>query len=124
MKIHEHKRSRRDLVPARNLRPEEAAALRKLAMQWREEWRHEVAAGEGQREGNCNRNRNGVGRLAPTPKKATAKQRTEAAKFAAAMARNEFGRFYWNGKLAGQLASATKAGPAQRRPRKSDRAVN
>lgn len=114
MKINEHKRSR-DL-PARNLSPEQAAALRKRTMQWREEWRAEVSARRGEA--------NGHGRAARGPKVTPAgKKRATGGQFAAAVARQEFGRFYWNGKLAGQLASAMKERPAKRRSQ-SDRAIN
>jgi len=43
------------------------------------------------------------GQPAPRPPKDEAKQR---AQFATGMARSEFGRFYWNGKLERQLRKA------------------
>jgi hypothetical protein len=80
-------------------------------IRWRDEWRAEVAAA---RHGEANRN--GFAK----PKSAVLRRparpdRSEAAKFATAMARDEFGRFYWNGKLARQLAQALAAGPPGRR---------
>jgi len=38
------------------------------------------------------------------------------ANFAAAIARDEFGRFYWNGKLARQLIEAMARRPAKNHP--------
>jgi hypothetical protein len=114
LKINEHRRSRH--LPARSLSPEQAAALRKRTMQWREEWRAEVAARRGEA--------NGHGPAAPGQKATPAKKRANDGRFAAAVARQEFGRFYWNGKLAGHLAKTMKERPAKRRSRPSDRAIN
>jgi hypothetical protein len=97
----------RDQPPDRALTPEQPANF----IRWRDEWRAEVAAA---RHGEANRN--GFAK----PKSAVLRRparpdRSEAAKFATAMARDEFGRFYWNGKLARQLAQALAAGPPARK---------
>lgn len=105
MKPYAHTRQRRGRCPARLMSPEEAAVLLGRALEWRDEWRAEVAT------------RQGVA-LDPQPSDAPP-ARNNAARFAAAIARHEFGRFYWNGRLARQLAAAVKGGSTGRRSRKS-----
>jgi hypothetical protein len=76
----------------------------------RDEWRAEVSAAGGEA------NNNGFARPKSAVLQRPARQeRSKAANFATAMARDEFGRFYWNSKLAGQLAQALAAGPQGRR---------
>jgi hypothetical protein len=70
----------------------QTTAVREMALKWREDWRAEVAprTRDGQADGN---------RLSP-PSPRPAKQTAE---FARALARAEFGRFYWSDEPAGQL---------------------
>ncbi len=111
MKPYAHTRLRRGRVPARPLSAEEAAVLLGDARAWRDEWRAEVATRQGV---SLDREPSQV-----RPALRFAPARNNAAQFAAAMARCEFGRFYWNGRLAAQLAGAMKDGPAGGRTRKS-----
>jgi hypothetical protein len=107
MSSHEYARSRRRHFPVRSLAPKEAAALFGLAIEWRDKWRVEVVARKGMAS------QNGVAKpnSAVSPWRATP-ERTEAAKFATAIARHEFGRFYWNGKLAEHLVQALERRPS------------
>ena len=106
MPSHEHKRSRRQ--PVRPLTPAEAAAIRALGLQWRDEWRAEVAAGADAANGHV------IGTPAPRPRKPA---KDGAAQFAAAVARDAFGRFYWNQTQQDALANSLRNG----RPKKSGR---
>jgi hypothetical protein len=92
--------------PVRTLTPEQPANF----ITWRDEWRAEVAA----RRGGANHNEFAKPKSAASLPPARP-ERSKAANFAAAIARNEFGRFYWNGKLARQLAQTLAAGPPKRR---------
>jgi hypothetical protein len=106
----QHTRPSHDRVPARRPSQEEATALRRLVIAWRDEWRLDVATRQsdgGLAEGRLNT--------------ASTKSPKDSAKFAAAMARQEFGRFYWNGKLAAELASTPKPRPVSRKAQKPGR---
>jgi hypothetical protein len=115
VKPYAHTRVGRGRIPARRVSPEEAAALLARAVAWRDNWRAEVAARGGEALGEA--------RAEPCRAPAPAPARKDAAQFAAAVARREFGRFYWNGRLAEQLASAMEGGPARKRSRKTARAL-
>jgi hypothetical protein len=78
----------------RPLTAEDLAAIRAAALTWRARWREEVAA---------RTHASPRVKSHPRPERDGAKQR---AQFATGMARAEFGRFYWNGKLDGQLRAA------------------
>ena len=72
------------------LTPQEHAAALKLAIEWRQEWRDQVA---GRDESN--------GRSSKEVAKRPAAQRSKSndrAAFAAGIARAELGRFYWDAK--------------------------
>jgi hypothetical protein len=88
--------------------PQEQPAI---FIRWRDEWRAEAAAAlRGEASDN------GFAKPKSTVLQRPARpDRSEAAKFATAIARDEFGRFYWNGKLARQLAQALAARPQGRR---------
>jgi hypothetical protein len=112
---HDHKRRR--FASAKALTPEQAAAIRRLVCGWRDDWRAEIAAHNGAAANGSAPRREGK---SPRPAKT---QQAGAAKFATAIARDEFGRFYWSGKQARQLAQALnrkagtkQAGAAKRRP--------
>jgi hypothetical protein len=108
MPSHEHRRPRRP--PERPLTPEQAANIRALARQWRDAWRAEVAAGD--------RKTNGHAVALPTPRPAK-KAGDHAARFAAAVARDAFGRFYWSEQQQGAPIDALKGGRRKRRGRKA-----
>jgi len=76
----------------------EHAPARKLVLKWREDWRAEMAR-RGRQAKTYHAPPDGV--------------------FAGAIARAEFGRFYWNGGLDRQLKSAMK-----RRPKKDEKHRN
>ncbi len=112
MTSHEHRR----FAPAK-MTPAQSEAYRRLVRKWRDAWRAEMAARQGETDGGR------TSRLVQdeSPKRANAPpaakserqkperqkpERHQAAKFAAAIARDAFGRFYWNGKQARQLAEA------------------
>jgi hypothetical protein len=112
---HDHKRRR--FASAKGLTPEQVAAIRRLACGWRDNWRAEIAA------------RNGAATNAPAQRrdgKSSRPAKTQQAgttRFANAIARDEFGRFYWSGEQAKQLAQALnrkagrkQPGAAKRRP--------
>jgi hypothetical protein len=102
--FHEHMRLR-DQRPARALTPAQPANF----IRWRDEWRAEVAA----RLSEANDNGFAEPKSAVLPRPARS-GRSNAAKFATAITRNEFGRFYWDKKLARQLAQALAAGAAKK----------
>jgi hypothetical protein len=108
MSSHEHTRPRRGRLPVRTQAPEQTAALFGLAIEWRDAWRAEVVA----RNGTAIQNGGAKPNLAVSPWRTTP-ERTEAAKFATAITRHEFGRFYWNGKLADQLVQALERRPSE-----------
>ena len=95
MTSHQHRDARR-LGASRPWTAQELAAVRKLGRQWRDAWRAEKAG------------------LAEKPNGAAADSRPArperkaigGADFAAGIARAEFGRFYWNERLDGQLKAA------------------
>jgi hypothetical protein len=103
MPSHEHPRSRRH--PVRPLTPAEAAAIRALGLQWRDDWRAEIAARNGATSGHA------IGASAPRPRKPA---KDAAAQFAAAVARDEFGRFYWNQTQQEALANSLRNGRPKR----------
>ena len=108
MPSHDNRRSHRPT--GRPLTPEQAAAVRALALKWRDEWRAEIAAHAG--------NANGHNDKVPAPQilRRTKSEKAAAAQFAIAVARNEFGRFYWSDKLQGAMTESLKG---ERRKRKS-----
>ena len=107
MTSHEHRR----FAPAKTTAAQ-SDAYRRLVREWRDEWRTEMAARHGEADGGrASRPTPGASpkraSMPPAAKPENRKpQRPEAAKFAAAIARDAFGRFYWNGKQAMQLAEA------------------
>ena len=102
----ENRRSRR--YTDRPLTSEQAAAVRALGRKWRDEWRTEIAARAGKANGHA------VELPAPrAPRTKSAKQ--AAAQFAIAVARNEFGRFYWSDKLQGEMKGSLKGGKRLRK---------
>jgi hypothetical protein len=106
--FHENRRLRRGQTSANSLKPEQAGATHSLALEWRDAWRTEAAT----------RDANGTAAV-KEPAKA---RRSDTARFATAIARSEFGRFYWSGALAGQLAKAMEGGPRPRHTSKYKRA--
>ena len=85
----------------------ELANVRKLGRQWREEWQAEKAGRAARSDGSA------ASEPKPTSKSAAGQG------FAAAIARAEFGRFYWNGSLDRRLKAAMTRHPA--RDRKKER---
>jgi hypothetical protein len=110
MPSNEHPRSRRH--PVRPLTPAEVAAIRALGLQWRDEWRANVAAGTIAANGHTH------GTAAPRPRKPA---KDTAAQFAAAVARDAFGRFYWNQTQQEVLANSLRNG-RPKRPRRGSKA--
>jgi hypothetical protein len=106
--FHQH-RLRGARAAVSDLTPQHATVRQDLAVIWRDEWRAEVACRGGFRFVKA--------KLAVSPR-AVSQERDKTASFATAIARDEFGRFYWNGKLARQLAE-TLIGGAQKRARTS-----
>jgi hypothetical protein len=106
MPPHEHRRSRRE-APVDTRAPEDMALARAImlarVLKWREEWQAEIAARGGQEAGKANGH-------AATPRMRRMPRRTDdsANHFAGAVARNEFGRFYWNGQQEEALAEARR----------------
>ena len=96
MTVDEHRGSRRRLGASQPLSAQELAAARRLGREWREAWRTEQA---GKATG-----------AAPQATPAEPKMRA-GQDFAAGIVRAEFGRFYWNERLADQLAAAMKRTP-------------
>jgi hypothetical protein len=94
--VDQHRGSRRRLGVSQPLSAQELAAARKLGREWREAWRAEQA-------GKAN---GAAARARPAERQVSAGQ-----DFAAGIARAEFGRFYWNARLADQLAAAMKRTP-------------
>jgi hypothetical protein len=109
MPSHQHPRPRRH--PARPLTPAEAAAIRALGLQWRDAWRAEIAAGADAANGHA------IGTPAPRPRKPA---KDGAAQFAAAVARDAFGRFYWNQTQQDALANSLRNG-RPKRPRQGSK---
>jgi hypothetical protein len=103
MPSHEHPRSRRH--PVRPLTTAEAAAIRALGLQWRDEWRADFAARNGATNGHA------IDTQAPRPRKPA---KDGAAQFAAAVARDAFGRFYWNQTQQEALANSLRNGRPKR----------
>jgi hypothetical protein len=98
---------------ARPLTPEQAAAIRALGLTWRDEWRAEIAAHAGQANGHA------IEMPAPRLPRRTKSAQQAAAQFASAVARNEFGRFYWNDKLEEAMQESLKGGRRQRKLREA-----
>jgi hypothetical protein len=78
------------------LSPEELAAMYERALRWREAWRAELA----DRKNGVN----GHSVLAPV------KRKDKPAKFAAGIARAEFGRFYWKSDKVASRKAKSKPG--------------
>src|SRR5258708_7386914 len=102
MHSHEHLRSRRH--PVRPLTPAEAA-VRALGLEWRDGWGAEIAAGADAANGHA--------ADAPAPRQRKRAKDT-AAQFAAAVARDAFGRFYWNQTQQDALANSLRNGRPKR----------
>ena len=79
------------------------------ALKWREEWQAEMAARRAQANG-------GVARRAP----ARAAKHNGSAEFANAVARNEFGRFYWNDTLQAASSAAPQSDRRKMKPPKAE----
>jgi hypothetical protein len=109
MPFHDHKGSRRRAV--RPLTAEQAAAIRALGLQWRDEWRADIAGRAGTANGHA------VDTPAPRPPRPAKRAGHSAAQFAAAIARDAFGRFYWNEKQQEALAHSLKNGRRKRPPK-------
>jgi hypothetical protein len=95
---HQHRHARR-LGASRLWTAQELAAVRELGRQWRDAWRAEKATPAGTPNGVAA----GSQPAQPKPK--------PRAGFAAGIARAEFGRFYWNETLDGQLKAAMTRRP-------------
>ena len=93
----QHNRRLGKRPPARRLTPEQIAALREEALKWRDAWRHELAGERAEL--------NGRPVLDDTPTR-TARSENQAHRFAAAVTRAEFGRFYWSDDLAAQVSKS------------------
>jgi len=92
--FHEHRGPRRRLDASQQRSAAELAALCELGRKWREVWRAEKAAQAEPANGP----------IPPETKPAAPGSRVRIGEdFAAGIARAEFGRFYWNDKLDGQL---------------------
>jgi hypothetical protein len=107
----EDRRSRRDT--SRPLTSEQAAAVRALGRKWRDEWRADIAARAGKANGHP------TGPPTPTPPRRTKSAKHAAAQFAIAVARDEFGRFYWSDKLQGAMKESLRGGRRHRKLLKS-----
>jgi hypothetical protein len=95
MTFHEYRGPRRRHGAGhRRPSPTKQAPAIALVLKWREAWRAQMAR-KRKKEKVYELPRDGV--------------------FAAAMARAEFGRFYWNDRLARQLKSAMKRRPKEKR---------
>jgi hypothetical protein len=95
--------ARRRLGASRSWTAQELAAIRELGRQWRDAWRAEKTTPAEKPNG-------------PAADSTPAQPERKAivgADFAAGIARAEFGRFYWNERLDGQLKAAMT-----RRPRR------
>jgi hypothetical protein len=111
MPFHEHRRLRRTAsVDSRP--PEETALARAIllarAFRWREEWRAEVAARAERTNGHA---------IEQMVAKTRRRTRDPAEQFAAAIARDDFGRFYWTAELDEQLSEARRSGSPKKRRR-------
>jgi hypothetical protein len=95
---------------ARPLTPEQAAAIRALGLKWRDEWRAEIAARAGKTNGHTIK--------VPTALRRAKSEKAATAQFAIAVARNEFGQFYWSDKLQGAMAESLKDERRRRKSRK------
>jgi hypothetical protein len=85
------------------LTPQQQAAAFERAVDWRQEWRAEIAgrnSGNGQQPGK-------------TPTRPKRPPDGARAAFAAGIARAEFGRFYWDAKKHRLPASERKPRPAK-----------
>jgi len=99
---HQHRDARRRLGASRPWTAQELAAVRELGRQWRDAWRAE--------KNGLAENLNGAAAAEPRPARAERKA-IAGADFAAGIARAEFGRFYWNETLDGQLKAAMTRRP-------------
>jgi hypothetical protein len=90
------------------LTPQQQAAAFERALEWRREWRTEIAA---RVNGHANARHQPAEAVEPKPRPATDKR--EAAKFAAAIARAEFGRFYFDDERERPAAQRLKARPTK-----------
>jgi hypothetical protein len=103
--VDQYRGSRRRLAASQPLSAQELAAARKLGHEWREAWRAEMA-GQSPPDEHAGKANGAVARAKPAEQNVRAGQ-----DFAAGIARAEFGRFYWNERLADQLAAAMKRTP-------------
>jgi hypothetical protein len=106
--IHEHRGPRR-FGAIRKPSVEELAAERRLGLALREEWRAEKA----------DQTETVIGSAAGASKPARrAGKSARAASFAEGIARAEFGRFYWNGRLERALDATRKRGPTDQKKKR------
>ena len=112
MGLKKFRQARQEQVSVPALSPEEAGALRALALGWRDAWRRQKAAGPGTPGLVGTEKPNSPDR----PRKLNG-ENLERAKFATSIARAEFGRFYWSGALDKELAR--NGGQARTRSEKS-----
>ncbi|MFI5015757.1 MAG: hypothetical protein ACHQAY_25760 [Hyphomicrobiales bacterium] len=96
MAFQNDRRSNRLKGATRPLTPEQLTAAYVQALEWREEWRAEIAAAEVQADEGPE--------LSPVPPPKPADDDAKRlARFANAVTRAEFGRFYWDGRLPAAL---------------------
>ena len=97
--------------------PGEASALRRLALEWRDEWRRDKASGPGiPTPVRTDGPRTDAPKSPDRPRKLNG-ENLERAKFATSIARAEFGRFYWSGAL--EKEPAKNGGRGEARSEKS-----
>jgi hypothetical protein len=72
--------------------PAQLASVHKLALAWRDAWRREVAAGAGAT------GERGEAPVRAVPRRRSKDEATRRAEFASAIARDELGRHYWDGR--------------------------
>ena len=97
MNVHERRDARDRTGASQQRSAQELAAIRELGREWREAWRAEKAG----------RAETVSASTAAAAKPAQPERNARAgADFAAGIARAEFGRFYWNATLDGQLKAA------------------
>jgi hypothetical protein len=102
---HGHRKSGRRPAQRDWLTPEQHAAAFAQALTWRQRWRDEMVA----------RNREEDAEKIQTVKRPRQTNGLDRAKFAAAVARAEFGRFYWDGRKDRLSANGRKRSDKKRR---------
>ncbi len=102
MTSHQHRDARRRLGAIRPCTAQELAAVRELGRQWRDAWRAEKTTPAEKPNGAA---------AADSKPAQPERKGIVGADFAAGIARAEFGRFYWNETLDGQLKAAMTRRP-------------